>query len=508
MPVRKQTGSNGSGVQITSTKKSVPVNRSDVIDAANATDNPDGYKYQAAVAMARDSFQDNPKVSEREFKQAIDDIYSTMGATKTASEVRGENAFTQAIEGMKNGLDDFNIGIGNGIDAAWDTVFGGIGDALLGKEGGDVARNMFDGSDIAWIPDLIEDIGIGMIPGVGLPAVVAKNLVQNSDNFYEGMFGRDAITQEKLDDGQRAMKMLSGGLNTALASMPAWSVNKARKAAGQTATDAVKEAANNVSYAVRRPKEALANMGSNEGLDSVQRTINSVVDSAGTAKRFVKHPIKTGRELTDKALDKAEERILKKQTAKAQKLNNEAGKELEALLKEAEEKGLSIENEEIASAAREILGNPEYTMKKKAANIAAQPLSLVSSGMTSALPGIATAGTAMTAAEMAESGIMNPFEAAGNALLRNQGQVPLFAIAPFALGTRRLANKGRGITGKRIGEYKPGTALGHLADGMPYHSARAAAVAGANQDIAASENTGRAVNGEELLKRLQALRAS
>ena len=217
----------------------------------------DSEKYAAAVAMARDDLADK-NVDRTTFKNAIDSYYNTMGASKSGREMRGENAWTDFVQGVNDFTHGVNTGIGNGIDWLWDNSVGNFTDLVAGKEAGDAVKNFMTGEDLSIIPDIASDVLL-TIPGWTIPLVVAKEGFRNADNFNEAISGKDSVTLEDLDDSQRAAKAALGTMGVGLSVLPG--VGKARsiaKLASQKEADSALKTAQKVAKdagEIELPKE-------------------------------------------------------------------------------------------------------------------------------------------------------------------------------------------------------------------------------------------------------------
>lgn len=228
-----------------------PKNFDTLISEAKSSNAPTGATYKLALDIANNNFADNQEVDQRTFKDTVDKIYNDMwknegGPQVSADQLRGENAFTKIVEGAKDTINGINGTIGNVLDGVFDNTIANIIDwaneESIKNGTGTSAKDFFTGEDLAVVPDIIEDIGLSLLGPAGWGAVAAKNLVQNSTNLYEGITGKDSITLDDLSDAQRAAKVGSGLVNTALASLPgiggaARGLSKAIK--GQTAAGKV-----------------------------------------------------------------------------------------------------------------------------------------------------------------------------------------------------------------------------------------------------------------------------
>lgn len=197
----------------------------------------DQAKYAYAVSLASDDMGDDLDTDSLEFLDTVDSYYAQMDPTMSASELRGENPFGTAVRNVRMGIDGANDLLGDLLKGTWDFGAGalgglvGSGAELLGVEDAaedwsQAARDFLSDDAADTITSIGTDIAVAAIPGVGLPLSVAKGLVENSDDIYEAVTGRDDITLQQLSDNQRLGRGLSGTLGAVLSALPA--VGKAR----------------------------------------------------------------------------------------------------------------------------------------------------------------------------------------------------------------------------------------------------------------------------------------
>lgn len=233
----------------------------DAIKAAEESDDPDAYKYKLAVEIVDSQIGNEQTLGDNEYRQAIDATFDQMNPTISGSEMRDEDdLLSGAIRGAREVIDDINYGVGTGIDWLWDNsvgnVAGVIGGGLNALLGGDFEDSFNDVKENVsnWVTpetgsmvsDMLFDLGLSAIPGIGVPLAVGKNAIQNSENIFEGITGVDDITGEKLDGGQQIAKLATGIGGTALSAIPG--LGKAKNAgkvaeAGRQAVDEIGDAA-------------------------------------------------------------------------------------------------------------------------------------------------------------------------------------------------------------------------------------------------------------------------
>lgn len=225
----------------------------DAIKAAEESDDPDAYKYKLAVEIVDSQIGNEQTLGDDEYRQAIDATFDQMNPTVSGSEMRDEanDPISGAVRGARGVIDDINQGVGTGLDWIWDNTVGNlaglVGGGISALLGGDFEDSFEDvkGNVSDWVTpetgamvsDMIMDLGLAAIPGVGIPLSVAKNAIQNSENIWEGFTGVDDITGERIDPGQQIAKLATGIGGTALSAIPG--IGKMRNA-GNIADDAVK----------------------------------------------------------------------------------------------------------------------------------------------------------------------------------------------------------------------------------------------------------------------------
>lgn len=202
------------------------------LKAIDTTGKSDAYKYQYAVDLAKQDLGGDTSDTD-EFRNLIDEYYAQMDPDKSAADMRGETGFTQAVRAVGEGVDNVNDVLGDGIDWVWDNTAGNLAGALGGLLGAfsgdkDMGEKWKQGvSDIVSedTADAIANMGTGMlvaaIPGIGVPLAAGLTAAQNSDELYEAISGRDALTREKLSDLERIGRGGAAILDTALAAAPA-----------------------------------------------------------------------------------------------------------------------------------------------------------------------------------------------------------------------------------------------------------------------------------------------
>ena len=203
---------------------------------AEESDNSDGYKYQVAVERAQQLA--GYDVSDEEMRQLVDNEFAKLSPTATGAQMRGEdNVGAQLVGGFNQALDGVTGLIGEGINGLWDYGVGipvgglaGLAGLLTGNADEDWGQKAFDavgsvvgddgyidGKDIA---NIGLDVALGAIPGVGVPLVVGKNLIQNADNIREAATGYDSITGEELSGDARWANGLAALANVGLSALP------------------------------------------------------------------------------------------------------------------------------------------------------------------------------------------------------------------------------------------------------------------------------------------------
>lgn len=241
---------------------------------AEGTDNSDGHKYQVAVERARQIAGDD--VNESQMRDLVDAEFAKLNPTATGEQMRGEDNFgARAIGGINDAIDNVTDLAGNGIDLLWDGIvgnaaglLGGAAGLLTGNDDWGGNANEFvsglvgdDGNggptiiDTDVLGDVALDLALSAIPGVGVPIMLGKSALQNSNNIREAIEGRDSISGERLDPGQVATKLLATGADVALSALPgigrARNLTKASQLASGTADDVARFVENPVNATLR-----------------------------------------------------------------------------------------------------------------------------------------------------------------------------------------------------------------------------------------------------------------
>jgi hypothetical protein len=282
---------------------------SKVISAAERTNNSDGFKYQSAVDLARQELAGQENVKDRDFRNLVDTKFLELKPTEgiTGADMRGEDGATQLVRGAKDTIEDFNTGVGSSLDWIFDNTIGALG-YNVGL--GDYWKNMFSGEDAGIVADIGSDILLSAIPGAGIPLVVAKNAIQQSDNIWEAATGRDDITLEKLEEGQGTMKGLEAALTMGLSALPGVGRLGNLARTGRQVDDVAREAAELAETAKNVPAgqsmneaKALADAANTEaktmkdaiGRRSLADTIKGLPEIPGTLKTGAKNRIDAAR---------------------------------------------------------------------------------------------------------------------------------------------------------------------------------------------------------------------
>lgn len=235
-----------------STKK-VSKGSSNIEELSGGEIDDDGIKYSYAVNLAKQDMGDDIDTDSQEFRDLVDSYYEQQDPTMSAADIRGETGIGNAIRMLGDGVDDVNDLLGDGVKGVWDFFAGGVGDIAgniaehafgvedAGDEWGDAARGLVSDDTADALASIGTGLAVSAIPGIGVPLSAGLGLVQNSDDIYEAITGRDDTTLEKLSDEQRIAKGALASLDTILSVAPG--VGKLRNAVkGATYADDVADA--------------------------------------------------------------------------------------------------------------------------------------------------------------------------------------------------------------------------------------------------------------------------
>lgn len=280
----------------------------DALVAAEESSDPDAFKYTLAVDIVNSNVGNEQTLGDNAYKQAIDAVYDKMNPSVSGRTMRGENLATDFINFLDDGIDAVNYGIGTGIDWVWDNTVGNVG-GLLGMGGGALG-NLFLGEDNdlgkvfeqsrdnvadlvtpetgAMVSDMLIDVGLAAVPGIGTGLVLGKNAIQNSENIYEFMTGADDITGEQLDPTQWAFKGVTGIGGTALSALPGAGNVKNANLTAQLGAEQLADTlpklqrASDIVDVMRRNSDDLATLGAPlpETVQAALRNSDGLVDLA------------------------------------------------------------------------------------------------------------------------------------------------------------------------------------------------------------------------------------
>ena len=290
-------------------------------DQSTSAEDANAIKYMIATDLARNSMGDKD-YDDSDLEAEIDRQFDMLDPTTTGAEMRGENALTQGVEAASDFIDDANMAIGTGLDWIWDNTVGnaaglvggaagGLEGLLTGEDPAELAADVADdwkqtAADLvtperaAIVSDMAIDLGLSAIPGAGIPLVLAKNAVQQSENISEALGGYDSVTGEKLDNNQRVGRGLGALATLGLSAIPgvgvARNAAKVGKAADEIAEGAAKNADELVAQAdelddiIRettrmeagdRGRKAMAENGFRRNAEEIRRGIQELRDASG-----------------------------------------------------------------------------------------------------------------------------------------------------------------------------------------------------------------------------------
>lgn len=203
-------------------------NRSnELADLAEQSDTPDAAKYALAVANAESKLGED--ADENDLRDAIDAEFAQLNPTVSGEEFRGEdNAFVKGVRTTRDAIDGLTEMAGNGIDWLWSRGADAL--RLISDDAGDYMDAMVNPETGQVAADMLLDLGLSAIPVAGLPLAVGKNAIQQSENLYEGITGRDDVTGRNLDGVQRGASTLEGLLGIGLSAIPG--IGKAKNSIG------------------------------------------------------------------------------------------------------------------------------------------------------------------------------------------------------------------------------------------------------------------------------------
>lgn len=362
MPATRTLNRTTSRTENDDVKSSSPVSSIDKMNAAkeysdSTGSNADDVKYKMAVESARNNLKDQENAGERELKSEIDSELKKLGASKSGSELRGETAFTQALDGARGFIDDATLAGGNAIDWVFDNTLGNLTGAVLGEDAGNSIKDLMDGKDLQGAVDVASDIGLSLLGPAGWAAMVGKNAIQQSGNIMDAFAGKDRVTREEFDGGEVAANLVEGLGGVALSAVPV--VGKMRNLG--KAADLAKNAVKNT---VQGP--VLKEAGS-KGIDAM---IKPQVDDAMKA---IRKPLR-GPAVDDYIAIRTESNMPKAKAPKYAKATEDAPKHAK----------------ETASIRKKISEKVPNAIKRIPSGIAGAGAGTTTAGMATFLPSIAS----------------------------------------------------------------------------------------------------------------------
>ena len=279
-----------------------------IIQKADSTDNPDGYKYQVAVQMAGNKA--GPDIDDADMRDLVDSEFAKLNPTATGAQMRGEdNVGTQIVGGLNEAKDNISEMIGSGIDGLWDGIVGGgagligsavgafTGDENTGNDWNNFVSGLIGDEDGAMLDtktlgDIATGIGIAAIPGVGVPLSAGIALLDNADNIREAVEGRDSITREKLGADAQATKLGSAALDTFLAAMPG--IGKLKNATAAGSIDDILANSDDLAKGISEASTLRKSLSPSNMANIAREDLGSIPSRIGTKASSVRDAFKNG----------------------------------------------------------------------------------------------------------------------------------------------------------------------------------------------------------------------
>ena len=232
----------------------------------------DEQKYAAANELAKQDLSGQSGITRGQYKEAIDKRLGELGSSKSGREIRGDNYWTDFVTGVNDAIDTVNTGIGNAVDWTFDNTVGNLA-GLVNDDAGEAVKNFANGSDLAFIPDMASDVLLATVGGVpGLLAVLGKEAFRSSDTLGKAITGKDAITQENLDAGERWANAGLGTLGLALAAIPG--AGKAKNIAAMASDKGAKKTAETAAKGFADANEKFLDDSTKSALEKLGITID------------------------------------------------------------------------------------------------------------------------------------------------------------------------------------------------------------------------------------------
>jgi len=207
--------------------------------------------------------------SESADRQAVMDKANQYMTQWTGSEYdpfsAGMGSFTKGVYNFGESYDNLANDLGSGVDFLFDNTIANI-PGVFSPEAANVAKNLFDGEDIApWLK-----VAPYFIPGAGIAAGAGLNVLDQLPEWAEWASGRDEFGRT-VSDQQRGSAGVNAALMTALGSIPLGGrlaqgakvgrALEAENAATKAAANSAREATGAAEKAVREAEAARAKLG-------------------------------------------------------------------------------------------------------------------------------------------------------------------------------------------------------------------------------------------------------
>ena len=455
-------------------------------------------KWRTAVQLAD---LDGSAKNDNDLRKLQDNYFEMLEPEegRTARDYRGDNAFTDALDFVGGKLDDAYLAGGNLIDAAFDTVAPGAIEFFTGdKEAGQAWKDATTGQDFAIIPEIASDIGLMMIPGVGVGLAGTKAAIDSRDNFIEAATGVDRLTGEDLSAFERAMNLGAGTLNTGLNIVGA---GGATKAATKTLG---KEAVENLAKAEAKEVAAREALDKTVGEGAIKGSLMDLTDAQKAAKPFTNvNPYAFNPDLAKLSASRIADNVAARKAA-AEAADGSVFKSAMAFLEnptkkaatEAAEKTATKAAEEVAEEAAEETAKKGILSKIKASKAAKKAddvpgvnnlMGVLGNMGVGGVNAVAASGGS-TLPEIVENLRTNIESASNQEDGLKRGFAASAAMVPFALGSARAARK----FGSRT----------------PYWAMRGAATGAATDDILGNRALPITPENQEIIEALNEFYAS
>ena len=169
-----------------------------------------------ANQMANEEMSGGTRLGRLEYQDLVNSYYDKItGQNGAGQHLRDNNS--DVLHGANNLLTMADTVPGFIVD---DILVDGIVGNLVGlfnKDAGDSVKNFMTREEAG---NLATNVGLSMIPGAGIPLMLAKNAIQSEDEIRNAITGKDSWSGMDLTEDEKSANALSAAMNIGLSAVP------------------------------------------------------------------------------------------------------------------------------------------------------------------------------------------------------------------------------------------------------------------------------------------------